>query len=153
MPAGQRIRDILNDAGDASQPGPTVPVQEAERGEGDFLPKPGDAYQAFGRPGNKPELTLYCLRKDGFFQGFAWHTYDSIRMMPADKPGEGPILAVRFAGAVTTDVIIRGRNLGDLPIYLGQNRLLWVREMAAERDFFEQAATVITSIEFREVEG
>lgn len=135
------IRALIESAG-AEARAETEPAAE----ELDPLPRPGDAYVAHARPSNKPVITLHCLMGDASCRGFAWANYDGIDLVPAKEPGGGPVLVLRFAGRELVDVVIEGRNLQRLYAYLGQNRIGWIRELPAGRDFREDGTTVITQI-------
>jgi hypothetical protein len=121
----------------------------------DPLPQPGSPYMAYGRPGNKPELVLHVMSKDGFFKGYAWSNFDSVDTVPGDKPGSGPVIIVRFAGLVPTELRIVGSNLGKLHACIGRQRIGWIRERPSKRGFDAVAATgdraeVIESIGVRQ---
>ena len=118
----------------------------------DPLPTPGSPYTAASsRPGNKPELTLHVMDKNGYYHGFAWSNFDSIDTAPGDRPGNGPVLIVRFTGLVPTELRISGSNLSALHAYLGQQRKSWIREQPSKRGFdaapaLGDRAEVITGI-------
>jgi hypothetical protein len=139
------------------------PEPDAETGGGadvghwddyDPLPLPGSPYVAYGRPGNKPETVLHVVLKDGFSKGYAWNNFDSVDTAPGDKPGTGPVLVVRFAGLVPTELRISGSNLGKLHACIGRQRIAWIREQPSKRGFEAVAglgdrAEVIASITVR----
>jgi hypothetical protein len=113
----------------------------------DPLPEPDDPYKAYGRPGNKPEVTLHVLFKDGSMRGFAWSNFDSVDMLPV--PG-GKVLVARFNGLEPTELRLCGGNLGRLHVLIGQNRVAWMREHPSRRGFggaaTDDKAEVITGI-------
>jgi hypothetical protein len=117
------------------------------------LPKPGDAYLAHPSPhGPKAVITLYFLRADSSIRGFPYLNLDSIDLLPDPKPGNGPVIVVRFAGITPTEVTISGRNLDRLFDYLGQHRMPWVRELQPKWDFREAGEPVITGIAIKPIE-
>ena len=143
----------------AKPPEPQIVVNNAAAGgdagswdDFDPLPQAGDPYKAYARPGNKPEITLHVMLKDGFYRGFAWNNYDSVDVAPSDKPGGGTVLVVRFAGLVPTELRIScGRLLGTLHAAIGRQRIAWIRELPSKRGFGGIAAVpdhaeAITSI-------
>lgn len=119
----------------------------------ELLPRPDSAYMAYGRPSNKPEITLHVLLKDGYWRGFAWSDYAGVGTAPPDSPGFGPALVVRFAGLEPTELRILGRNLGKLQVCIGHHRIVWIRELPSDRGFSAAArddrAEVITCIVIR----
>ena len=135
----------------------TVADGRAETGpweDYDPLPQAGSPYVAYARPGNKPEMVLHVMLKDGFSKGYAWSNFDSVDTAPGDKPGSGPVLVVRFAGLVPTELRISGSNLGKLHACIGRQRIAWIREQPSARGFDGVAAPggnaeVITSIAVR----
>lgn len=153
------ILDRLDQAADAEEEDAPEPAEEeavdAEADSAlvdtDLLPQPGDPYKAHARPGNKPESTLHLLFKEGHTRGFSWASFDSVDLVPSERPGEAPGLVVRFACLVPTEVIIAGRNLGKLHVYLGQNRLAWMRELPKGKMLQNREAPVITGLSVRPV--
>jgi hypothetical protein len=101
----------------------------------DPLPLPGSPYKAYALARNQPEITLHVLFQDGHWRGFAWSDYAGVDMVPADSPGAGPVLVVRFAGLEPTLLLIAGRNLGKLHACIGRNRVVWIREQPSKRGF------------------
>jgi hypothetical protein len=111
--------------------------------EADTMP-----YVAYRRPGNKPEITLHVLFKDGSWRGFAWSNFDSVDMVTV--PG-GLVLVLRFNGLEPTELRLCGGNLGRLHALIGQNRIAWIREHPSLRGFggaatADDKAEVITGI-------
>lgn len=144
------ILDMLKPAETSTAPDvkPVTNV-EAEPPSGEAiipLPQPGDPYDAaHARPGNKPLPTLRFLQGDGI-RGLPYANLDSIDWLPADRPGVGPTIVLRFAGIVAREARISGRNLLQLFDLLSFHRVAWVRELPPGRDFKDGKATVITSI-------
>lgn len=140
--------ELVAAANDVAEPGPWDDF--------DPLPEPGSPYVAYSRPGNKPELVLHVMTKDGFSKGYAWSNFDSVDVAPGDKPGSGPVLVVRFAGLVPTELRIScGRLLATLRACIGRQRIAWIREQPAKRGFDGVAAQgdraeVIASIAVRQ---
>jgi hypothetical protein len=153
------IKDLLRDGGlkadqkeatnlDAEEQTDTLPPLD----EMSPLPKPGDPYKAFSRPQMKPAATLHCLRSDGSIRGFAWANYDGIDFLPAEEPGQGPVLVLRFAGIFSREVAITGRHLDLLHNYLSHQRVSWVRELPPGKILKEDGSAVITGMQIRHVE-
>jgi hypothetical protein len=110
------------------------------------LPQPGDPYDtAHARSSNKPLPTLRFI-KGAAIKGLPYANLDSIDWEPAEKPGLGPTIVVRFAGIVAREARISGRNLLQLFDLLAYHRVAWVRELPPGRDFKDGKATVITGI-------
>lgn len=118
----------------------------------DPLPKPGDPYKVAGRHGNKPDLTIHFVTKDYSYEGFSYADFERVRLLPAEKPGGGPVLIVRFHGSSITDVVIEGRHLHTLYHWIGLHRLPWVWEHPSPAQFTDEKATVISRIHFQPVE-
>lgn len=98
-----------------------------------LLPRAGDPYVAHSRQSNGPETTLYCIDHEGYFQGFAWSTFERIRLVRPETPGGGPVLVLRFSGSEVSEVAIEGGNLDNLRVFLGQCRVTWIRELGGGR--------------------
>jgi hypothetical protein len=136
---------------EAPPPREPEPVADAEgesaSGEAIIpLPQPGDAYDtAHARSSNKPLPTLRFIKGDGI-KGLPYANLDSIDWLPAEKPGLGPMIVLRFAGIVAREARISGRNLLQLFDLLSYHRVAWVRELPPGRDFKDGKATVITGI-------
>jgi hypothetical protein len=114
------------------------------------LPRPGDRYQACARAANRPLLTLFFLLADQSEEGFAYTDLRRVRLIPADEPGSGPVIALKFVEAVTTEVRINGWNFPDLHNLIGGHRIAWLREWPAGRQARDPRATVISSIRIEE---
>jgi hypothetical protein len=133
------------------------PDLEADGGpwdEFDPLPHAGTPYTAaYARPSNKPETVLHVLLRDGFSKGYAWSNFDSVDTAAGDKPGNGPVIILRFAGLAPTELWIAGTNSGKLLSCLGRQRIGWIRELPSKRGFEATAlgdkAEIITSIDVR----
>ena len=122
-------------------------------GELTLLPGAGDPYVAHARPGNGAEETLYCIDRDGYFEGFAWNTFERIRLVKPERPGGGPVLVLRFHGSEVSEVAIEGRNLDALRVFLGRRRLIWIRELGEGKAFGLGAGdAVITKLTIQPVE-
>ena len=145
-----KIQQVIEPA-----PEPEAPVAEAtstDIGKPDPLPKPGDPYKVAGRQGNKPDLTIHFVLKDFSYEGFSYGDFERVRLLPAEKPGGGPVLIIRFHGSTITDAVIEGRHLRPLYHLLGQHRLPWLWEHPSPAQFSDEAAAVISRITFRQVE-
>jgi hypothetical protein len=116
------------------------------------LPKPGDPYKAHQRPENQMQPTLHFLLGNGTVRGFSFHNLDSIDLVPADQPGDGLVIVLRFAGIVGVEARISGRKLDALHMLLGHHRVGWVRELPPGRDFLAADEPVITRVTVRLVQ-
>ena len=135
---------LLPPAGAAAMVKPVEPEPETAAGDGELgqgddfdpLPQPGDPYvKAYATTRSGLTTTLHVLLATGVYRGFAWSNYDSVDMVPGDKPGSGPVMLLRFAGLVPTELRISGSNPGMLHACLGRQRVLWIRERPASRGF------------------
>jgi hypothetical protein len=117
----------------------------------DPMPRPGDAYKAHGRPGNKPDLSIYFVTRDFAYRGFSYGVFGEVLLLPGDKPGSSPVLTVRF-NYVATEVVIEGRNLHAIFNGIMLHRMPWVWEHPSPKDFRDENATVISKITFRKLE-
>ena len=148
------IRSQVQNAIDVA-PKPETPgavPEAAPPDKADPLPRPGDAYRVAGRHGNKPALTIHFVLKDYSYEGFSYGDFERLRLLPAEKPGGGPVLIVRFNGSVVTEAVIEGRHLHSLYHSIGLHRLPWIWEHPSPADFGDENAAVISRIRFREVE-
>ena len=133
----------------------TKPETAADSASGeklDPLPRPGDAYRVAGRHGNKPDVTIHFVTKAYGYEGFSYSDCERVRLLPAEKPGGGPTLIVRFNGSVVTEAVIEGRHLHSLYHWIGLHRLPWIWEHPSPADFADGNAAVISRITFRQVE-
>ena len=85
-------------------------------------------------------------------KGFSYADCERVRLVPAEKPGGGPVLIVRFSGSVITEAVIEGRHLHSLYHAIGLHQMPWIWEHPAPADFTNDKATLISRITFREVE-
>jgi hypothetical protein len=130
--------------------GASEPPEAADFDRADPLPRADDPYRAYGRAGNKPLTTLFLLPKGQLPDGFAYANLERVTMRAADSPGGSPLLVLRFAGSVVSEVRIAGRQLANLCNLIGQHRVPWVRQLPNGRDFSDDAETVITAITITE---
>jgi hypothetical protein len=130
----------------------TVVVDSASPDKVDPLPKPGDPYKVAGRHGNKPDLTIHFITKNYSYEGFSYGDFERVRLLPAEKPGSGPVLIVRFNSSIITEAVIEGRHLNSLYHWIGLHKLPWVWEHPSPADFTDEKAAVISRITFRELE-
>ena len=117
------------------------------------LPQPGDPYQAYARPENKSLLMLRFLLRDTSVEGFAYSDLRRTRMLPGDKPEDGPVLVLRFVEAVITEVRIEGRHLDLLADMLAYHRVAWLRELPPGKMHHEKNAAILTRITLTTLEG
>jgi hypothetical protein len=125
---------------------------EASPDKLDPLPEPGRPYKAHARHGNKPDLTIHFVTKDWDLEGFSYGDFERVRLVASEKPGDGPVLVVRFSGSVITEVVIEGRHLRSLYNWIGLHLVPWVWEHPSPAQFSEDNATLISRITFREIE-
>ncbi len=121
----------------------------------DPLPRPGDAYRPHARFLNRlsadPKL-IHFVTKDLTREGYCYSDLRRVSWLPADDPGDGPVLALRFVEAVVTEVRITGRNLDDLHYWISEGCMPWIWERPDGFRARDDAATVITGIAFQEIE-
>jgi hypothetical protein len=116
------------------------------------LPLPGDEYVAYSRSSNKPTLSLRFVLADASVRGFSFASLDTFDLKPGEKPGQGPMLVLRFDGSKGTEAVLEGRHLDTLYDHLGDHRIRWVRELPPGRDFLDADKPVINRITFRPVQ-
>jgi hypothetical protein len=149
------IRSQVQDAVD-TVPTPetpaTVPDAAPSDKAADPLPRPGDAYKAAGRHGNKPDLTIHFVLKDYSYEGFSYADLERVRLVPSEKPGRGPVLVLRFNGSVITEVKIEGRHTHPLYHWIGLHRLPWVWEHPSPADYADEKASLISRIAIGEID-
>jgi hypothetical protein len=143
------IQAILNrpDPGGAAAAAPLREEEEAVS----LLGMSGD-YRAFGNPSNKPLPRVHFFLKD---RAVRVGMYTDLDSFPEYRPATGQAgdtLILCFKSRVITEVTIEGRHLWPLFDYLSLQRMPWMREMAAERDFEAEATPVIHRIAFRPLE-
>ena len=95
---------------------------------------------------------LHFVLKDYSYEGFAYADCERVRFAPADKPGGGDVLTIRFNGSVVTEAVIEGRHLHSLYHWIGLHRLPWVWEHPSPARFTDANAAVISRITLVEVE-
>jgi hypothetical protein len=113
------------------------------------LPRPGDSYEAFSRSTNKPTLSLRFVLADASVRGFSFASLDSFDWQSGGKPGDGPVLVLRFDGMRATEAVLEGRHLDTLYDLIGDHRIRWVRELPPGRDFQDPDKPVVNRITFR----
>ena len=145
------IRAILENAAQTRQ----IPEQSAPKlvEETELIPTPGDAYSAYARPSSRPERTLFFLLGDGTYDGIPWSNFDRIKLLPSNRPGAGPSILMRFAGLEAVEVVVTGRNLNTLFVYLGQNRISWVREHPKGKPVIATECPLIESISIHSMDS
>jgi hypothetical protein len=121
----------------------------------DPLPKPGERYRPYAaflnRLSSDPEF-IHFVHNGFTYDGYSYHDLRRVRLVPSKVPGEGPLLVLRFIEAVVTEVTIAGRNLDDLYYYIYEKMMPWVWEQPQGFKAADDRATVITSINFNELE-
>ena len=154
--------ELVAAGGTLSPPPAPAPVAVAEEQDyspppkkSDPLPKPGDRYRPYARFLNRmseEQKYLHFIHGDFACVGFAYHDLRRVTVVPADKPGNGPSLVLRFIECVVVEITISGRNLDDLHYYLSEWWMPWVWEQPKGFKTASDQATVITGIDFRELE-
>jgi hypothetical protein len=119
--------------------------------DSDPVPQPGDPYKAHARPSTKPVAALHVV-KGKLSNGYAWSNFDSVDLVESEDPGGGLGLVLRFAGLKPTEILLAGRNLATLRVYLGENRIAWIRELPQGMMLRDTGQAVITGIEIRVLE-
>ena len=121
----------------------------------DPLPKPGDRYRPHARFLNRmssEQKLIHFIHGDFVCDGFSYHDLRRVRLLPPKEPGQGPLLVLRFIEAVVMEVTIGGRNLDDLHYYISEHTMPWVWEQPRGFKTADDRATVITGINFEEIE-
>jgi len=121
----------------------------------DPLPLPGDAYRAHARFLNRLSMEqrlIHFVRRDFSREGFSYADLRRVRWLPSPESGGSPVLVLRFIEAVTTEVRISGRNLGDLHYWISEGTMPWVWEQPEGFTSRVDGMTVITGIVIEEVE-
>jgi hypothetical protein len=136
-------------SGDVDADDSQAPAKKA-----DPLPKPGDPYRANARFLNRlqtPQPFLKIVMANGDIEGFSYGDLRRVRLVKGEKPGDGPVLILRFVEAVVTEVQMEGRNLDDIHYYISQHTMPWIWERP--KGFHtddDDATTVIVSITLTE---
>ena len=121
----------------------------------DPLPRPGDPYSAHARFQNRlasEQKFIHFIHGTHLCDGFSYHDLRRIKLVPNPLPGQGPMIVLRFIGAVIMEVTISGRNLHDLHYYISEGTMPWVWEQPDGFKATSDHATVITGINFNEME-
>lgn len=116
------------------------------------LPRADDDYKAHARLANGPLLTIFFLGKGQLPDGFSYSNLERVRMAAPDVAGGGPMLLLRFAGSVTTEVRVDGRNMLGLCDLIGRHLIHWLREHPTGRDDGNDHEVFIRSITPRVIE-
>jgi hypothetical protein len=141
----------------AAMPVPDFAFEESQAPpkKADPLPRPGDVYRAHARFLNnlsvEPRL-IHFVRRDMSSVGFSYSDLRRVSRMMSAEPGGGPLLVLRFVEAVVTEVGISGCNLDDMHQAISDGHMPWVWEQPAGFKTRNDAMTVITRIEIKEIE-
>lgn len=106
------------------------------------------AYQVHARPAAKMLPSVHFILKDRAIRTCQYNQLESDSRFTSLPQGKGNRLVFRFAGSVTVQVVIEGRNLWKLYDYLTQHRMAWVHELPEEQDFGGDGEPVVHSIAF-----
>ncbi len=151
------LRDRLSDL----RPQPdTMPEAEEQDylpppKKSDPLPRPGDGYRAharfLNRLGNDQKM-IHFVDKDCWCEGYAYSDLRRVRWVKGDSPASSPVLELRFAEAVTTDVRIEGRHLEDIHYWISEGTMPWVWEQPTGFRSRDDNTVVISRITFHLVD-
>jgi hypothetical protein len=117
-----------------------------------LLPRPGDAYRAYGHYGTTPGRVVHFVTSDYGREGFDYADLKRLRLVPGDKPGGSDVLTLRFNSSVITEVVIEGRHLLSVCQSLGRHLVAWMWEHPSPAQFADNNATVISRITIDDVE-
>jgi hypothetical protein len=94
----------------------------------DALPRPGHIYRACPDHFSVAPLpTIFFLPGNGLPDGFSYSALERVRMVEGAKPGDGPILLLRFNTSVPVEVRVEGRGVLDLCDKVGRHLVHWLR--------------------------
>ncbi|WP_337173562.1 hypothetical protein [Paludisphaera sp.] len=130
----------------------TAAVPPREEEEAVSLLTMSGEYRAFAMPSYKPLPRVHFFLKDRAVRVGLYADLDSFPEYRPATGASGETLILCFKSRVITEVTIEGRHLWPLFDYLSLQRMPWMREMAAERDFEAEATPVIHRIAFRPLE-
>jgi hypothetical protein len=152
------LRPKFPKAADIGTPGrkePEVPTADRLRAADDLLPlpQPGDPYKAHARPDNKPLLMLSFLLSDGAVEDFSYSDLRRIRLLPADRPGGGLVMVLRFVEAAVVEVRIEARRFDAMHNYIKHHRVAWVRELPTGMPMADTLAAVVTAITITQLDS
>lgn len=103
-------------------------------------PQAESEYLPYGRPANKPLVSVHFITPDGRVQSFQYRHLDS------DSRFEHGKIVLRFLGYRPKMVVIEGQQLWRLYDYIHQDRMPWV--MQASRDFAESGKPFVSNLSF-----
>ena len=158
---GQRPSGPVRDRVSDLQPQPDT-MPEAEEldyqpppKKSDPLPRPGDGYRAHARFLNRlnsDQKMIHFVDKDCWCEGYAYSDLRRVRWVRGDSSASNPVLELRFVEAVTTDVLIEGRNLEDIHHWISEGTMPWVWEQPAGFKSRDDNAVIISRITFHAVD-
>ncbi|AMV40246.1 hypothetical protein [Planctomyces sp. SH-PL62] len=127
-----------------------VPPREEDEAVS-LLTMSGD-YRAFAMPSYKPLPRVHFFLKDRAVRVGMYADLDSFPEYRPATGTSGETLILCFKSRIITEVTIEGRHLWPLFDYLSLQRMPWMRELPAERDFEPESSPVIHRIAFHPVE-
>lgn len=101
----------------------------------------------------EPLPSLILLPSNASKKGFAYSGLDTFFLDESPEPGQGMVIRLHFGGVPAWEVELSGRNLDTLYCHIGDHRVRWVQQRAAERDFMGKGETVVTGITITKVEA
>lgn len=135
-----------------TDPGPVAPGAPArEEEEAISLASFVGDYRAYGTPGNKTLPRVHFFLKNRVVRVGLYADLDSFPEFTPASGQAGDTLVLCFKARIITEVVIEGRHLWPLFDYLCLQRMPWVRELPAERDFEAESTAVVHRILFRPV--
>lgn len=144
---------LLPDFGKARTIEPEPEGQPTPAKKSDPLPRPGDPYRAHARFLNRLTADtpmIYFVLGDFTYEAFRYSDLRRLRWLPSGKPGQGPVLRLRFCEAEITDVDVEGMQLLDVQYWIGQGLMPWLWEKPPGFKVRDNNATVITRITISE---
>jgi hypothetical protein len=110
----------------------------------DALPKPGDAYEAYGVSVEFKPFTLTIVFANWSVTGFAYAKLE--RMQFRHEGGDGDVtITLMFGGSLGT-VVIAGRHLSRLYAEIGSHRVHWLWELPKGRAVAAENAAVVHQV-------
>ena len=111
------------------------------------LPRIGDPYQAYAPLVGHMLPTLWLLPGDGTRRAFPY----SGRVGGPDlvESPAGMAIVLRFADVAPREVVLAGRHLDELLLYLGYHAVAWVRALPPGKMIPDRAMPVVTGIAIR----
>ncbi|APW64318.1 hypothetical protein [Paludisphaera borealis] len=115
------------------------------------LPRLGEDYRAHAKPLSRHRLgvdpkMLHFVDRLGWSEGYAFSDLRRVSWKPGGKPGDGPVLVLRFVEAVVTDIVVEGRNLEAVHTLVSEASIPWLWEQPEGIFMTKDSDVVITRI-------